>query len=455
MKLVSLHAREILDSRGVPTVEAVLETDKGLFKSSVPSGISRGRYEAVELRDGGTKFFGKGVLKAVENIEKIIAPALSQKEFNSQKEADDFLIALDGTPNKSNLGANAILAVSMAGCRALACEKGQELFEFIREIKTEATESLLNRSNRVASVERHSVPCMPVPCFNILEGGKHAGNNLEVQEFMVVPFLEGFEENLRASSEIYYYLKIILVKNFGDSSMNTGYESGFAPPLKKTEQALSFLMEAIGQAGYEGKVHPVKSAEGGAEQFNGVKIGLDIAASELLHNGKYKINGKLIKPEKLSDYYSKLLKSYPILFLEDPFSENDFENWQKISSKFNPPAGGQSAKLLIVGDDLLTTNSERIKMAQEKGLCNAVIIKPNQIGTVWEVITAAKSAKNFGWKIIISHRAGETNDDFIADLAVGLAADFIKAGAPAGGERVAKYNRLLEIEQELKMIKYV
>ncbi|MDD4990390.1 MAG: enolase [Candidatus Pacebacteria bacterium] len=415
MLIKSLKAREILDSRGVPTIEAVLETDRGLFKASVPSGTSRGRYEAIELRDGGTRFFGKGVLKAVGNIEKTIASAVSQKEFASQKEIDDFLIALDGTPNKSNLGANAILAVSVAFAWAFACECGKPLFSFIAELagKGQTSENLE----------------LPKGCFNILEGGRHAGNDLEIQEFMIVPHMENFAENLRASSEIYYYLKIILVKNFGDLAMNTGYESGFAPALKKAEQALDFLMEAINQAGYEGKV----------------RIGLDIAASELLHDGKYKINGKLVKPEKLLDYYLKLLKRYPILFLEDPFGENDFESWQGIISRLEI----KNSSLLIMGDDLTATNPERIKMAQEKSLCNAVIIKPNQIGTVWEAITAAKLAKNVGWKIIVSHRAGETTDDFIADLAVGLEADFIKSGAPAGGERVVKYNRLLEIEQEL------
>lgn len=431
MKILSIKAREILDSRGIPTIEAVLETDKGLFKSSVPSGTSCGKYETVELRDGGTRFFGKGVLKAIENIEKIISRAVSQKEFNSQKEIDDFLIALDGTANKSNLGSNAILAVSMACCRAFAREYEKPLFEFIKQGIEEVKEgpSFLNQRK-----DGPSSFLMPRPCFNVLEGGRHAGNDLEVQEFMVVPCMESFAENLRIASEIYYYLKIILVKNFGDSSMNTGYESGFAPALKKAEQALDFLIKAIQQAGYEGKV----------------MIGLDVAASELLYSGKYKINGRLVKTEKLLDYYLKLFKSYPILFLEDPFGENDFESWQNISSKFNLPAGGQSSKLLIVGDDLLATNLQRVKMAAEKNLCNAVILKPNQIGTVSELIEVAKLAKSFGWKIIVSHRAGETNDDFIAELAVGLAADFIKAGAPAGGERVAKYNRLLEIEQELK-----
>jgi len=439
MKILSLKAREILDSRGVPTVEAVLETSNGLFKGACPSGTSSGRHEAVELRDGEARFFGKGVLKAIKNIEDKIAPVVLNKDFSGQKELDKILIELDGSENKSNLGANAILPVSIAFCRAFACEKNQELFEFISEIA--------NRPPRSGAPDLGGR--FPVPCFNILEGGKHAGNNLEVQEFMVVPFLDKFSENLQAGAEVYYHLKLLLIKNFGETSINTGYESGFAPPFKNTEQALDLLMQAISKASYGGKFYPVKSAGGGAEQFNRVKIGLDIAASELLYKEKYKVNGKLKSPNKLADYYIKLCRNYPIVFIEDGFGEDDFESWQEFSAKCNPPAGGQSAKLLVVGDDLTVTNSKRIQVAQEKGLCNGMILKLNQIGSVSEGIEAFKLAKSFGWKIIVSHRSGETNDDFIADFAVGVGADFIKTGAPAGGERVAKYNRLLEIEQDL------
>jgi len=451
MRLKSLHAREILDSRGVPTVQATLETEKGVFKGSCPSGTSSGKHEAVELRDGGERFFGKGVLKAVKNIEDTIANAVLNKEFVNQKDFDDFLIKLDGTENKSNLGANAILPVSIAFCRALACEKNQKLFEFIRSIAQSChsesrschsegnpEESHGRGPSLIAQGDKPGIQgdkgisqgdnfSMPIPCFNILEGGKHAGNNLEVQEFMVVPLFETFKENLRAAAEVYFYLKLLLIKNFGETSMNTGYEAGFAPPFKKTETAFEFLLKAIGKAGYEGKF----------------KIGLDIAASELLHKGEYKVNGKMLSQEKLVKYYINLNKNYPLAFIEDGFGEDDETGWQKLESGIR----NQESGIIVVGDDLTVTNPERIKMANQEKLCNGVIIKPNQIGTVTETIMAVNLAKSFSWKIIVSHRSGETTDDFIADFAVGVGADFIKTGAPAGGERVAKYNRLLEIEE--------
>ncbi|MDO8524428.1 MAG: enolase [bacterium] len=424
MKILSLKAREILDSRGVPTVEAILETDGGLFKASVPSGTSTGKYEAFELRDNDERFFGKGVLKAVKNIEKKIAEAILNKDFSSQKDLDDFLIKLDATENKSHLGANAILAVSMAGCRAFACEKNQELFEFI------AVEARFLGGPKPSFNSPNSPEIwLPTPCFNIIEGGKHAGNNLEVQEFMAVPFLESFAENLRSGAEVYYHLKLLLIKNFGETAMNTGYESGFAPAFKKTETAFEFLLKAIQKAGYEGKF----------------KIGLDIASSELLYKEKYRINAKFFSPKKLADYYLKLYHNYPIAFIEDGFGQDDLTGWRGLESGIK----NQELGIIVVGDDLTATNPERIKMAQEKNLCNAVIIKLNQIGSVTEAINAANLAKSFNWKVIVSHRSGETNDDFIADFAVGIGADFIKTGAPAGGERVAKYNRLLEIEKEL------
>ncbi|MFH0739481.1 MAG: enolase [bacterium] len=410
MIIKSLKAREILDSRGVPTVEAVLETNEGLFGASVPSGTSTGKYEAFELRDNTARFFGKGALKAIDNIEKKIAPSILNKDFANQKELDDFLIELDGTENKSNLGANAILPVSMAGCRAFAREKNQELFEYISKMYEGRPRTL------------------PTPCFNMIEGGKHAGNNLEVQEFMVVPFFNSFAENLRAGAEVYYHLKLLLIKNFGETAMNTGYESGFAGAFKKTEIALDFLIKAVKEAKCDGKF----------------KIGFDIAASELLYKEKYKINGKVFSANKLADYYLKLCHNYPILFIEDPFGQDDLASWELFMNR-------ESLILnhFVVGDDLTATNLKRIKMAQEQNLCNAVIIKLNQIGTVTEAINAVNLAKSFGWKVIVSHRSGETCDDFIADFSVGVGADFIKTGAPAGGERVAKYNRLLEIEKEL------
>ena len=246
---------------------------------------------------------------------------------------------------------------------------------------------------------------------------------------MAVPFFDKFSDSLRAGAEVYYHLKLLLIKNFGETSINTGYESGFAPPFKKSETAFEFLLKAVQKAGYEGKF----------------KIGLDIAASELLYKEKYKINGKTFSPRKLSQYYLKLCKDYPIVFIEDGFGEDDFEGWGELQSQLKE----KQCLMIVVGDDLLTTNPKRIKIAQEKGLCNGMVLKLNQIGSVSEGIEAFLLAKSFGWKIIVSHRAGETNDDFIADFSVGVGADFIKTGAPSGGERVAKYNRLLEIEQEL------
>jgi len=416
MLVKSLHAREILDSRGVPTVEAILETNRGLFKASVPSGTSAGRHEAFELRDNDARFFGKGVLKAIKNIEEKIFPAVLGKEFSNQKEFDEFLINLDGSENKSNLGANAILAVSIATCRAFACESNQELFRFIASIASEKSENTF-----------------PRPCFNILEGGKHAGNNLEIQEFMAVPFFDSFKDGLRAGAEVYYHLKLLLIKNFGETAMNTGYESGFAPAFKKTETAFEFLLKAIQKAGYEGKF----------------KIGLDIAASELLYKEKYKVNGKLKSSRDLSNYYIKLCENYPVVFVEDGFGEDDFDSWKEFNQKLQ----ATNHKLLVVGDDLLTTNPKRIKIAQDMGLCDGMILKLNQIGSVSEGVEAFLLAKSFDWKVIVSHRSGETSDDFIADFSVGVGADFIKTGAPAGGERVVKYNRLLEIEEEMKNVK--
>ena len=411
MIIKSLKAREILDSRGVPTVEAVLETNGGIFKGACPSGTSAGKHEAIELRDKEERFFGKGVLKAVKNIETTIALAVVGKEFESQKEFDNFLINLDGTENKSNLGANAVLPVSIAFCRALACENQMPLYQYIAKMIDNKNVSL------------------PRPCFNILEGGKHAGNNLEVQEFMAVPFLDKFSDNLKAGAEVYYQLKMLLIKNFGETSINTGYEAGFAPPFKKTEMAFEFLLQAFQKAGYEGKF----------------KVGVDIAATELLYKEKYKVNGKLKSPEKLCDYYIELCKKYPIVFIEDGFGEDDFANWHLLKLKTE----SEKLKIVVVGDDLTVTNPKRIQMAKEQDLCNGMILKLNQIGSVWEGIEAFLLTKSFGWKVIVSHRSGETNDDFIADFAVGVGADFIKTGAPAGGERVAKYNRLLEIEKLL------
>ncbi len=413
-KIKSIKAREILDSRGEPTVEAELETNLGIFRASVPSGASKGKYEAKELRDGGKRYCGKGVSKAIKNVNEIIAPKLKGKDPTKQKEIDQLMIELDGTKDKSNLGANAILAVSIATCRAGAVAKCIPLGKYIFELRDPA--SLRGRVSW----------SLPIPCFNIIEGGIHAGNKLALQEFMIVPEQKSFSENLQAGKEIYHILKDILRKFLGREATNVGDEGGFAPPIKQTKQALDLIIKAVKKANYQNKI----------------KIGLDCAATQFYKDKKYQLEGAVFTKQGLLAFYKDLVKNYPIIFLEDPFSEEDWQGFQEITKKLGE-------KITIVGDDLLTTNIERIKQAQDKKACSGLILKPNQIGTITETLKAAKLAKSFKWKIIVSHRSGDTCDDFISDLAVGIGADFIKSGAPARGERVAKYNRLLRIEQEM------
>ena len=466
-KIKNIKAREILDSRGNPTVEVELETDLGKFLASVPSGASKGKYEAVELRDGldarpsreaggpvlGKRYHGMGVLKAVKNVNEIIGPKLIGEDTANQTKIDEILINLDGTENKAKLGANAILPVSMAVCRAAAAAKNLSLYQHINEIYTGLTCVKLTPVRPVS---------LPIPCFNVINGGAHAGNDLDVQEFMIVPQKMSFSENLQVASEIYHQLKEILAKKYGKLATNLGDEGGFAPPIRFPQEAIELILEAAKKLNYE------------------VKIILDVAASQFFKNGKYRMKIGVFSREGLLNYYSDLIQKYPIMGLEDPFSEDDWPAWQKLTSNFEDRASihgsesknirsslpfaatrvgeeedevlfdFQTSNLLIIGDDLTVTNPRRIKMAKEKEDCNAMILKINQIGTITEALEAAKLAKSFGWKIIVSHRSGETNDDFISDLAVGIGADFIKAGAPARGERVAKYNRLLKIEEELR-----
>ncbi len=426
----NIKAKEILNSKGNWTIEAEVETDEGFFRASVPSGTSRGKYEAVEVEPK----------KAVENIEKIIKPNLKGEDPTDQKRIDTILIELDGTENKSKLGGNSLLAVSVACLRAGAAEKKMSLFQYIKEIfsKEIFSKSPANTNRAIAQ----NLLAVPKPCFNILNGGVHAGNDLDIQEFIVVPQRESFKENLRVGVEIYQKLKEILKKKFGNFAINLGDEGGFAPPLKKTKEALDLIMEAIKKLGYEKEV----------------KIALDCAASQFFQEGKYNFEGKEKNEEELANFYLNLVKQYPVLFFEDPFSQENWQGWMKISNlKLSGSSksaeriwsGSQISSLLIVGDDLTVTNPKRIKEAFEKKVCNGIILKPNQVGTVTETLEAAKLAKKFGWKIIVSHRSGDTCDDFIADLAVGVGAGFIKAGAPARGERIAKYNRLLKIEEEI------
>ncbi|MFP4045933.1 MAG: phosphopyruvate hydratase, partial [Candidatus Aenigmatarchaeota archaeon] len=399
-KIKDIEAREILDSRGNPTVEADVITEDGFGRASVPSGASTGKHEAVELRDGGDRYHGKGVQKAVENIETKIKKKLVGLDVNSF-EADEKLIHLDGTEQKRHLGANATLAVSLAAIRAMADERNLELHEFLSPHAPKREEK------------------MPTPLMNVINGGEHADNGLDVQEFMILPVADTFKESLRIGSEIYHILQDILKERFGENATNVGDEGGFAPPLEKTEEALDLLMEAIEESGHR--------------PGEDVKLGLDAAASEFYENGEYQIDGLLsMESREMEKMWLKLLKKYPIHVLEDPFHEDDFESFASLTDKTDE---------LIVGDDLFVTHPKRIRKGIEKNAANAVILKPNQIGTLSEALEAAKVAKRSGYKVIVSHRSGETTDPFIADLAVALGADGIKAGAPARGERTAKYNR--------------
>jgi len=409
-EIKSVKAREILDSRGNPTVEVELKTEEKSFIASVPSGASTGKYEAKELRDkGDERYNGKGVLKAVKNVNEIIAPNLVGKNPEDQEEIDKLMIDLDGTEDKSNLGANTILPVSIAICRAGASAKNLPLYKYITQIFN------LGYKLQVTSYK------IPLPCFNIINGGAHAGNDLDIQEFMIIPQEDSFSQNLQAGSEIYHNLKEILEKNLGEETVNIGDEGGFAPPISRAEEALDFVSRSF-------------------KDYKNTKIGLDCAATQFYKNENYNLEDKNLSSKELSKFYQDLINKYPIIFIEDPFAEDDWQSWKELSTEL----------VLIVGDDLLSTNIKRMKQAQEKSACNGLILKPNQIGTITEALEAAKLAKSYGWKIIVSHRSGETKDDFIADLAVGIAADFIKSGAPARGERMAKYNRLLKIEEEIR-----
>jgi enolase len=407
----SIKGREILDSRGNPTIEVELKTKEGIFSASVPSGASKGKYEAVELRDED----GRGVSKAIANIEKIIVPTLEKEDLTDQKRIDEILIQLDGTKNKSRLGANAILAVSMAVCRAGSASKSLPLYKHISQLAKMA--------------ENSSLPVLPKPCFNIINGGAHAENELDFQEFMIVPQENKFSKNFQMGVEIYQQLKEIIEEKFSNLAVNIGDEGGFAPPIRAPEEALDLILNAAKNLGYQEKI----------------KIIIDIASSQFFSQGKYRMKIGEFTSEELINYYSDLIEKYPILGLEDPFSEEDWEGWQKIKLKIK----NLKLKILLIGDDLLATNPERMRIAKKKDACDAMIIKPNQIGTVTEAIEAAKLAKKFDWKIIVSHRSGETEDDFIADLAVGIGAEFIKSGAPFAKERMVKYNRLVKIEEEI------
>ncbi len=410
----SIKAREILDSRGIPTIEVELITDIGSFFASVPSGTSTGKNEAKELRDKGKRYQGKGVLKAVENVEKIISPELKGKDVVQQKEIDEIMIELDGRKDKSKLGANAILGVSMAICRAGAAANNIPLYQYIFQLRDPDSQrvwvSLL----------------LPRPCFLMIEGGVHAGNDLDFQEFMIQPREDGFSKNLETGTEIYHTLKEILEEEQGKSSINVGLEGGFTPSLRFPEQALDLIVRAIEKAGHKDRIGII----------------LDCAASQFYKDGKYKMQMGVFIRQGFLRYYSDLISKYPITGLEDPFSEDDWQGFKEITKNVD-------SKINIIGDDLLVTNLEKVKKAVKENACNAMIVKPNQIGTVSETLEVVRYAKENNFKIFVKHRSGETKDDFIADLAVGVGADGIMAGAPARSERLAKYNRLLKIEEEI------
>ncbi|MCD6410409.1 phosphopyruvate hydratase [bacterium] len=418
-KIKKIKARKILNSRGEWTIEVLVESENYKVKAGVPGGASVGKFEAKTVE----------VDRAIKNINEVIAPKLKGLDPTKQEEIDKLLLELDGTEDKSNLGANTIVGVSMAVCKLGA--KVQEIPLWSRITKI-ANLKLPARHRYAQAKPGGQIANLPKPSFNIINGGKHAGNDLAIQEFMIVPQKESFDENLEMAVNIYHQLKEIIKNKYGKSAINVGDEGGFAPPIFSAYQALDLLVEASG---------------------GNIKIILDCAASYFYKNGQYFLEGTTFTKEGLLNFYQDIVPKYPIIGLEDPFSEEDFRAWQNLYSKFSASPGNRKipdSKFLIIGDDLTVTNSKRIKMAEEQNLCNGVIIKINQIGTVTEAIEAAKLAKSFGWKIIVSHRSGETNDDFISDFAVGIGADFIKAGAPARGERVAKYNRLLEIEKEIK-----
>ena len=401
----SVHAREVLDSRGNPTVEVEMTTENFKASAIVPSGASTGAYEACELRDGDkSRYNGKGVLKAVENVNTLINDTLQGFDASDQKGLDEKLIELDGTPNKEKLGANAILGASMAAAKIGAKAANKSLFAYFAEI-SETTETSL-----------------PQPMMNVINGGQHADNNLDIQEFMIMPKADTFAERLRMGAEIFHILKKILQERHHTTSV--GDEGGFAPNLTTHEEAFDLLMKAISEAGFDGKVD----------------LAIDAAASEFYKDGKYVVEGQEVTGDQLMDYYGRLIEKYPLVSVEDPFAEDDWETWTKFTEKYGD-------KVQIVGDDLLVTNVERLKKGIEQKACNAILIKLNQIGTVSETIDAIKMAHEAGWKAVVSHRSGETEDTTIADFSVGLNTGQIKTGSLSRTDRVCKYNQLLRIEE--------
>lgn len=421
--ITNIEAAQRLDSRGKPTVQVSLSTDKGIFRALVPSGASKGAYEALELRDGDDSVYqGNGVLKAVQIVNEILGPAIISRKFDVGKDLaniDALMRQMDGTSDKSKLGANAILGISMACARAGAAEQDVPLYEFLRR-----------------QFGSHKPYIMPVPFFNVLNGGVHSGNLMAFQEFMIAPVgATSLTHAVQMGSEVYQTLKTVIKTQFGGAAIGIGDEGGFAPPISKPHEALDLLVTSIDKCGYTGKV----------------KIGIDPASGEFFKSDFYNLGFKeedtaasetRLNALELSDLYRDLLERYPIVLLEDPFAEDDWAAW----TAFN-----KTCQIELVGDDLLATNADRIRMAEEKKACNSLLLKINQIGTITEAMEAAKLAFSLGWSVFVSHRSGETTDDFIADLTVALGTGHLKSGSPCRGERVAKYNRLMDIEAELEV----
>ena len=410
-EIIKIKAREILDSRGNPTVEVDVVTEKGVFRAMTPSGASAGQHEALELRDGDkTRYFGKGTLKAVQSVNKNISPQLIGLNCRHQETIDNIMLKLDGTENKDKFGANAILPISMAVTKAGAADKNLTLYSYIAEM---------------FGVLPHK---MPIPMCNVVNGGKHAGQENSMQEHMIMPTnAKCFTESIRMVSETYHHLAKILKKKFGAGGILIGDEGGFAPlQITNIDDRLELILKAVENAGYNDMM----------------KIALDPASSEFFYDGIYKIGKKSYSGGEMIDFYVDLCKKYPIISIEDGLAEDDWDSWIEMTNKLGN-------NIQIVGDDLFVTNPKRIQKGIELNAANSVLIKLNQIGTVTETLNAIKMAHDVGWTTVISHRSGETEDNFIADLAVGTSAGQIKTGAPARSDRNAKYNQLIRIEEEL------
>ena len=404
MKIKNVIGREILDSRGNPTVEVDVILENGVRgRAAVPSGASTGEREALEMRDGGDRYCGKGVLNAVNNVNTVIRDAVIGMDAADQKALDYAMIELDGTETKSKLGANAILGVSMAALRASAINEGKELYEYIGEGRS-----------------------LPFPMMNIINGGAHADNNLDFQEFMIIPQQDTIHERVRVGAEVFHSLKKVL--NGKGYFTGVGDEGGFAPNLGSNKEGFELIVTAIEKAGYE----PGKD----------VKIAIDVAASEFYEDGKYHVDGKELTTDELIDFYEELVNTYPIISIEDPVDENDWEGFTKITERIGD-------RVQLVGDDLFVTNKKCLQMGIDKKAGNAILLKVNQIGTITETIETIELAKANGYKTIISHRSGETEDNTIADLAVGLDLGQIKTGSMSRTDRICKYNQLMRIEEEL------